>query len=90
MGIFPFTAALNAVFWLPTSYQDSRGSDIRESVLTCATELRKSLGRLSDSKFVEDTAAGFARIQSEVSWDKVGQDLAAAQEGALIVNSLWK
>ena len=90
MGIHPLNAAFNAFFWLPTPYQDSKDADIHDNVLACATGLRKSLMRLKDPEFVKDTAAGFAKVQSEVSWNKMGQDLPSAPEGTLTVNSLWK
>lgn len=90
MGIYPENAILNAIFWLPARLQNSKGDDPHDSVLAHATEIRKSLKRLRDPEFVKDMAAGLAKIQSEVSWDKMGQDLPAAKEGCMIVNNLWK
>jgi hypothetical protein len=90
MGIYPENAVLNAIFWLPTQVQNSRAADPLENVLADATEIRKSLTRLKDPEFIKDMAAGLAKLQSEVSWDKMGQDLPAAMEGCMIVNNLWK
>lgn len=90
MGIYPENAVLNAIFWLPTRLQNSKGVDPRDGVLADATEIRKSLKRLKDPEFVKDMAAGLAKIQSEVSWEKVGQDLPASMEGCMTVNNLWK
>ena len=90
MGIYPANAVLNAIFWLPTRFQSSKGVDPHGSVLACATEIRESLKRLKDPEFVKDMAAGLAKLQSEVSWDKMGQDLPSAKEGCMIVNNLWK
>ena len=90
MGIYPDNAVLNAIFWLPARLGNTKGVNPRDSVLAHATEIRKSLKRLNDPEFIKDMAAGLAKLQSEVSWDKVGQDLPSAMEGCMIVNNLWK
>lgn len=90
MGIYPLNAVLNAVFWLPAPLQDSKAADTRDSILTCATDVRKSLKKLKDPEFIKDMAAGLSKIQSDVSWDKAGQDLPAAMDGCMIVNNHWK
>ena len=89
MGIYPGNAVVNAIFWLTIGIQGS-DTDPGDSVLACATEIRKSLGRLKNPGFVVDMAGGVAKIQSQVSWDKKGQDIATAKEGFLIVNNTWK
>ena len=70
--------------------QVSKGDDPREGVLACATEIRKSLRRLKNTGFIKDMAADVAKIQSQVAWDKNGQDLTTGKEGFLIVNNTWK
>lgn len=90
MGIYPENAVLNAIFWLPARVQNLKGIDPYDSVLANATEIRGSLKRLKDPEFIKDMAAGLAKLQSEVSWDKMGQDLPSATEGCMIVNNLWK
>ena len=90
MGIYPDNAVVNAIIWLPTELQVSKDVDTRDGVLVCATEIRKSVGRLKDPVFVKNMAADVAGIQSQVAWDKSGQDMAAAREGFMIVNNTWK
>jgi len=34
--------------------------------------------------------AGEAKLQSQVAWDKMGQDISTAKEGCLLMNNLWK
>ena len=89
MGIYPDNAAANAIVWLSTGLQ-SKGADIYDDVLACAIEIRKSLEKLKDPMFVQDLAAGVAKIQSQVAWDTAGQDMSTAKEGSLIVNNLWR
>ena len=36
--------------------------------------------------FVKDVATDLAKIQSQITWDKNGQDLASAKDGCLIAN----
>ena len=90
MGIYPFNAAANAIIWLPTEVPVSEGADPRDGVLACATEIRKSMGRLKDPMFIKDMMTDLAKIQSQVAWDKSGQDTTSALEGCMIVNSTWK
>jgi len=90
MGIYPDNAVVNAIIWLPTGLRSSGDIDIRDSISICATEVRKSLGRLKNPEFIKDMAANVAKIQSRVAWDKDGQDFATAKEGFLIVNNIWK
>ena len=90
MGIYPLNAVVNAVFFLPTRLQDLRATNIRDSILTCVTEIRKSLKDLKNPEFVKDMVAGGAKVESDVAWDKMGQDLQESMEGCMTMNSLWK
>lgn len=90
MGIYPGNAVVNAIFWLSTGIKVSNDLNAHDSVVACAIELRKSLGRLKEPGFIKDMAADLGKIQSQVAWDKMGQDLPAAKEGCLIVNNRWK
>lgn len=81
---------VNAIIWLPTRVQILNGSDPRDSILAIATGIRASIAKLKNPGFIEDMAAGVAKIQSEVSWAKACQDIATAKEGHLIVNNIWK
>ncbi|KAF9647752.1 hypothetical protein BDM02DRAFT_2523331 [Thelephora ganbajun] len=90
MGIYPENAVVNAIIWLSAGFELPKDVDPRDGVLACATEIRKLLERLKNPEFVKDMAADVAKIQSQVAWDKKGQDLAAAREGSLMVNNLWK
>ena len=67
-----------------------KGIDARDSVLACATEIHKSLGRLKNPGFIKDMAAEVTKIQSQTVWEKKGQCLTTAKEGFLIVNNIWK
>ena len=84
MGIYPPNAVLNAIVLLPTGVQLSRGVDPHEDVLTCATEIRKSLEKLRDPRLIEDMAADFARMKSHSAWNR-GSEL-LSEEGHLIMN----
>ena len=85
MGIYPPNAVVNAVGLLSTGIlQLSRGVDPHGDVLTCATEIRKSLEKLEDPRLIEDMAADFARITSQSAWNKNSQDF--SKEGCLIMN----
>jgi hypothetical protein len=90
MGIYPENAVVNAIVWLSTGIQVAKDIDARDSVLACATEIRKSLGKLKNPGFIKDMAAEVAKIQSQIAWEKKGQDLTTAKEGFLIVNNIWK
>lgn len=90
MGIYPDNAVVNAIVWLSTGIQVSKGIGLHDGILACATEVRKSLGRLRNPGFIKDMAADVAKRQYQVSWDKKGQDLATAKEGFLVVNNTWK
>jgi len=91
MGIYPVNAVVNAIFWLPTGLsQAPKGTDPRDSILADAVEIRKSMDKLKDPKLVRNMAADVASIQSQVAWDKNGQDVASANEGCLIANILRK
>ena len=89
MGIYPTNAVVNAIVWLFTGPHVSKGVDIRDDVLACATGIRKSFGKLKDPKFIEGLAADLGKVLSQVAWDKNGQDLATANEGCLMVNNMW-
>lgn len=90
MGIYPDNAVVNAIIWLPAKLQVSKLIDPHDNVLAWATKIRESLGRLKDPGFVKDMAAGVAKMQSQVAWDRKGQDIPTAKEGCLIVNNTWK
>jgi len=62
MGIYPDNAVVNAIFWLSIKLQASKGVDLRDGVLACAVEIRKSLGMLKDPMFINDMAADVAKI----------------------------
>ena len=89
MGISP-TNALNAVVWLSVGLHVPKGLDIRDSVVAHAAEIRKSMDRLGDPRSIKDMVAGLAKIQSQVAWDKNGQDMANVNESCLVVNILWR
>ena len=89
MGIYPDNAVVNAILWFSMGIQSS-DIDPCDSVLACVTEIRKSLGSLKNPEFVADMVGGVAKIQSQVSRDRKGQDIAAAKEGCLIINNTWK
>jgi len=90
MGIYPVNAAVNAIVWLSTGLQVPKGVDPHDGVLTYAAEIRKLVEKLKDPRSVTEMAVELAKIQSQVSWDKSGQDLASAKEGCLIANIIRK
>lgn len=90
MGIYPGNAVVNAIFWLSTGLKVPSDLDPHDSVLAWATELRKSLRKRKDPRFIKDMVADLAKIQSQIAWNKEGQDLPAAKEGCLSVNNQWK
>ena len=77
---------VNAVIWFPVRLQASKGTDSRGTVVAHAVELRKGMEKLKDLKFIGDLVAGVAKIQSQVAWDKRGQDMANVNERCLVVN----
>ena len=85
MGIYPPNAATNAFAWLPIGpLQLSNGADPRDDVLTCATEIRKSLEKLKDPRLIEDMARNFAKIRKQAAWNKEIQS--PSKEGCLVMN----
>ena len=90
MGIYPANAVLNAIIWISIGRQVSRSVDAHDDVLACATEIRKSLGRLKDPKFIKGVAADIAKMLSQVAWNTKRGNRTVAKEGCLIVNSTWK
>jgi len=84
MGIYPLNAAANAVGFLSIGLQLPGGIGPHDDVLTCATEIRKSLEGLKDPRLVENIATDFARAQSHSAWNKSSQGF--SKEGCLIVN----
>jgi len=86
MGIHPINTTANAIAWLSAGIQLPTGADLRGVVLAYATEIRKPLEKLRDPMFVKDVATDLAKIQSQITWDKNGQDLASAKDGCLIAN----
>ena len=89
MGIYP-TNALNAVIWLSMRLQVPKGVDPSESVVAYAAEIRKSMDKLGDPGLIKDMAADVAKIQSQVAWDRTGQDIASTNQGSLVANILWR
>jgi len=77
---------VNAVIWFPVGLQASKGVDPRDTVVAHAAELRKGMGKLKDPRLVRDMVTDVAKIQSQVAWDKSGQDMALVNEGCLVVN----
>ena len=90
MGIYPVNAAVNAIVWVSTGLRVPKGLDPQDGVLTYATEIHKLAEKLRDPRSIKETAVELANIQSQVSWDKSGQDLASAKEGCLIANIIRK
>jgi len=90
MGIYPANAVVNAVIWLPVGLQAPKGADSCDSVVAHAAEIRKSMDKLEDPSSIKDLATDLAKIQSQVAWDKNGQDMANVNEGSLVVNITWR
>jgi len=88
MGIYPFNAIVNAIALLPIGWQLQRGVDPRNDVLTCATEIRKSLENLKDPRLIEAMAADFGRILSQSAWNKRSE--VPQSEGSLVINITLK
>ena len=86
MGVYPVNAVVNAVIWFPVELQAPKGSDPRDAVATHALELRKGMGKLKDPEEVRRMAADVAKIQSEVAWNKYGQDMVNVNESCLVMN----
>jgi len=84
MGIFPLNAAANAFGLLPIGLQLPRGVDPHDEVLTCATEIRKSLERLKDPRVIEDMAADSAGRRAQSAWNRTSQS--PSKEGCLVMN----
>jgi len=84
MGIYPLNAAVNAFIYLSTGLQLSNGVDLHDGVLTCATEIRKSLEKLKDPRLIEDMATNLAKTQSQAAWNKGSQD--PSKDGCLFMN----
>jgi len=78
---------VNAIAWLPVGLQASKGADPRDTVVAHAAEIRKSMDKFKDPKLVRDLVVDLAKIQSQVAWDKEGQDMANVNEGCLVVNA---
>jgi len=88
MGIYPVNAVVNAVIWLSTGLQAQKGTDPCDRVLIHAAEIRRSMDKLKDPKVVKDMAADVAKVQSQVAWDKDGQDMVNVNTSCLVVNIL--
>ena len=84
MGIYPANAVVNATVFLPIERQLSRGVDLHDDVLACATGIRNSLEKLKDPGFIKDIVTDFAEIESETAWGKSIRS--PPKEGFLIVN----
>ena len=90
MGIHPVNAVLNAIIWLPVELRAPKGAHPCDTIAAHAVELRKGVGKLKDPRLVRDMAAGVAKIQSRVAWDKSGQDMANVNGSCLVANVFWK
>ena len=90
MGIYPVNAVVNAVIWLLMELRAPKEADPRDAVVAHAAEIHKSMGKLKDPRLVRAMVADVARIQSQVAWDKDGQDMANANESCLVANVFWK
>ena len=86
MGIYPVNAALNAIVWLSTGLQIPKGLKPQDAVLAYTTEIHKLLEKFKNPRSIKEMAADLAKVQSQVAWDKSGQDLASAKEGCLVAN----
>ena len=73
---------VNAVIWLSVRSQVTKGVDPRDTVVAHAAEIRKSMDKLKDPKLVRNMVTDLAKIQSQVAWNKNGQDMANAMVGA--------
>ena len=89
-GIHPVNAMLNALIWFPVELQTPKSADPRDIIVAHAAEIRQGMGKLKDRRLIRDLVAGVAKIQSQVAWDKVGQDLANADESSLVANVIWR
>ena len=85
MGIYPHNAAVNALVYLPIGLHLSRRDDPHDDVLTCATEIRKSLENLKDPRLIEVLASELARMQSQSAWNKNSEN--PQMEGCLMINT---
>ena len=85
MGIYPVNAMLNALVFLPVEIQPLKGADPRDDILACATEIRKSLGKLKDPGAIGAMALDIAKIQSQAGWDRTSH-IVDWKESALMVN----
>jgi len=90
MGIYPSNAAVNAIVWVSRRLQVPEGLDPQDGVFTYATEIHKLAEKFRDPGSIKEMAAELANVQSQVSWDKSGQDMASAKEGCLIANIIRK
>ena len=93
MGIYPFDAVLNGIFWLlaPLGPQLMTGANPRDGILAWVTQFRKSMEMLKNPRFVKDMAAGLAKKLSHVAWTKGGMtDMFSSEENWLVVNNTWK
>ena len=90
MGIYPVNAALNAIVWVSAGLQVPKKLDSQDGVLAYATEIHKLAEKLRVPRSIRQVAVELANIQSQVSWDKSGQDLGSAKEGCLIANIIRK
>ena len=78
---------VNALAWLPVELQVPKGTESRDIVVAHAAEIRKSMDRFKGPELIISMAADLAKIQSEVAWDKCGQDMANVNETCLVVNA---
>jgi len=80
----------NALIWFPVELQAPKGADPRDTIAAHAADIRKGMAKLKNPKLVMDLATDAAKIQSQVAWDKKGQDMANVNEGCLVVNVTWR
>jgi len=90
MGIYPVNAAVNAIVWVSMGVRVPKGLDPQDGVLAYATEIHKLAEKLRNPRSIKEMAMELAHVQSQVSWDNSGQDMASAKEGCLIANIMRK
>jgi len=77
---------LNALVYFSVELQPLEAVDPRDDVLACATEVRRSLGKLKDPKLITALAAEIGKIQSQSAWDR-SIHIMDWNDGALYLNN---
>ena len=81
---------VNALLWLPVRVQAPKGANIHDTVLAYTAQISKEMEKLKHPGLVRDMVADLAKLQSQVAWDKNGQDMANVDEGCLVTNIAWR